>query len=121
MVDAKKFTPDQASGWDNSFLLPSLNLEDLAKSQNLLLFQHSRARNNPEVFVNADFNSIQIGLVSRAIVAPYMEGYIMVLDGQKSASTYGQLVPWRNNRGVLEMMLNGRGLLPGIGLLVLEI
>lgn len=105
----------------DSFLLPSLNLEDLSIAQNLLLFLHSRARNEPDLFVNADFNSIRMGTVSGAIVGSYIDQYTMTLGGQKSASTYGRLLSWDSDPGAFEMMLRGSGLHPGIGLLVLEI
>ena len=54
----------------DSFLLPSINLEDLTKHNILLLFVESRARRPPDVFVNADFNSIHLGTVCQAIVPP---------------------------------------------------
>lgn len=52
----------------DSFLLPSINLEDLAKHNMLLLFVESRARQPPDVFANADFNSIHLGTICQAIV-----------------------------------------------------
>ena len=62
-----------------------------------------------------------MGTVSGAIVGSYLNGYTMILSGQKSASTYGRLIPWDNDPGAFEKMLKGRGLQPRIGLLVLEI
>ncbi|KAL8690237.1 MAG: hypothetical protein Q9218_004275 [Villophora microphyllina] len=38
----------------DSFLLPSINIEDLVKPYNLLLFMDARGRHDPEVFANAD-------------------------------------------------------------------
>lgn len=62
-----------------------------------------------------------MGTVSGAIVASYLDRYTMILGGQKSASTYGQLLSWDSDPGAFEMMLRGTGLHPGMGLLVLEI
>ena len=42
----------------DSWLLPSLNVEDLTQPRNLILFLRSRARDPPGVFGNVDFNSI---------------------------------------------------------------
>lgn len=89
--------------------------------QNLLLFMHSRARCDPDLFVNSDFNSIHLGTVTAAIVPSYLSGYTMLLTGQKSASTYGRLVAWDDDPEAFEMMSNGTGIQSGEGLLVMEI
>lgn len=105
----------------DTFLLPSINLEDLMKPKNLILFMHSRGRNKPDVFVNSDFNSIHLATIAAAIVPSYISGYTMLLSGQMSATTYGQLVAWDDDPEAFDMMSNGRGVQPGEGLLILEI
>ncbi len=109
------------SRFRDSFLLPSLNAEDLLKPKNLLLFMHSRGRNNPGVFANSDFNSIHLGTITQAIVPSYLSGYTMLLLGQNTVKTYGRLVSWDEDPDAFDMMSKGTGIQPGEGLLILEI
>ena len=103
------------------WLLPSINLEDLSKSKNILLFLRSRARNPPGVFVNADANSVHLGHVAQALVPPYLSGYTMLLSGQDTRKTYGRMISWDEDDAAFEMMSTGVGLQPGEGLQVMEI
>lgn len=52
----------------HSFLLPSINLEDLIHQDLLLQFVQSRARHAPGVFATTDFRSVHLGIVRWAIV-----------------------------------------------------
>ena len=103
------------------FLLPSINLEDLVKPKPLLMFLNARGRQDPDIFANADFNSIHLATTSQAIMPWYMSGYTMLLLGQKSASTYGRLIPWDEDDTAFTKMSDGIGVQPGEGLLILEI
>ena len=102
------------------WLLPSINLEDLSKSKNLLLFLRSRARNPSGVFVNADANSVHLGHVTQALVPPYLSGYTMLLSGQNTPKTYGRMISWDEDDTAFDMMSTGVGLQPGEGLQVME-
>lgn len=123
----RRESPDQSyqecSGtrFYDSFLLPSLNLEDLLKPKTLLLFMHSRGRNNPGSFVNADFNSIRLGIATQAIVPSYFRRHTMLLLGQDNVNTYGRLVSWNDDPEAVYMMAKGTGVEPGDGLLIMEI
>ena len=103
------------------WLLPSLNIENLSKPRNLLLFLRSRARNPPGAFVNADANSAHLGHVTQAIVPAYLSGYTMLLAGQNSQGTYGRMISWETDVQACGMMVRGTGLQPGEGLHVMEI
>ena len=74
----------------NSYILPSVNLEDLMKPKHLLLFINSRGRNLPSLFVNSDINSVHLGQMAGAVIPSYLSGYPMLLAGHESADTYGR-------------------------------
>lgn len=105
----------------DSYLLPSINQEDLIKPNTLLLFLESRCQNYPDAFANADFNSIHFAMVAGAIVPAFLSEYTMVLLGQTSPTTYGRLISWDDDENAFDMMSRGVGIQPGEGLLTLEI
>ena len=105
----------------DAWLLPALNLEDLTKQTNLLLFMDSRARHLPHMFVNADFNSVHLGLVTQALVPAFLNCYTMLFAGQSVQEQYGKLVSWDDDNDAFDMMTSGLGLQPGEGLLLMEI
>ncbi|CAF9921572.1 hypothetical protein IMSHALPRED_005207 [Imshaugia aleurites] len=105
----------------DSWLLPSLNIEDLTKPKILPLFLRSRACNPPGVFVNADFNAVHFGTVANAIKVPYLSGYTMLLAGQNNEAVYGRLISWDEDPDAFDMMAKGTGMQPGEGLVVMEI
>ncbi|CAF9938008.1 MAG: hypothetical protein HETSPECPRED_000739 [Heterodermia speciosa] len=105
----------------DAFLLPSMNLEDLMKPKPLLMFLNARGRQDPDIFANADFNSVHLANTSQAIMSGYMSGYTMLLLGQKSASSYGRLISWDDDDTAFDKMSTGIDIQPGEGLLILEI
>ena len=105
----------------DSFLIPLINLEDLMRIKTLLLLFNARGRHMPDIFATADFQGAYVGLASRAIIPDYLDGYTMLLSGQKSISTYGQLLSWKENKSAFDLMRSGAGMQPGEGLLVLEV
>lgn len=119
----KESTPQRRAGtlFRDHWLLPSLNLEDLSKPRNLLLFLRSRTRNPPGVFVNADANSVHIGHTAQALMPPYLSGYTMLLAGQNTQLSYGRMLSWDEDDDAFDMMSSGTGLQLGEGLQVLEI
>lgn len=105
----------------DSWLLPSLYLEDLTQPRNLILFLRSRTRNPPGVFVNADFNSINLGHVTYAIKLSHLAGYTILLTGQNTPETYGRLISWDEDPEAFNIMISGVGILPGEGLITIKI
>ena len=85
------------------------------------MFLNARGRHDPDIFANADFNSIHLGHVSQAVMPAYISGYTMLLIGQKSPSKYGRLISWEDDGDAFSMMSSGIGIQPGEGLLIMEI
>ena len=98
------------------FLYPYINLEDLLKPKNLLLFLHCRGYNPPHVFAAFDLKTQQLGRRSSAIQPGFMEGYAM----ETSPDKYGEIISL-DSPAVAEMLYRGVITLPGDGLLLLEI
>lgn len=109
----------------NWYLFHYLNLEDLLRVNNLLLFFHSRGHNHPGVFAHFDLQALHVGRRSSAIQSAYLSEYTMLLSGQTTPETYGQLQYWGDdktfNLNVFDAMMRDIGMQPGEGLLVLEI
>lgn len=105
----------------NEFLFPYINLEDLMKGNNLLLFFHSRGHNEPHVFSSYDRKTYRLGLTCNAIHQSYLEGYTMLLSGQSSIESYGKLLDWSSDKEAEGLLLIGIGDQPGEGLITLEI
>lgn len=103
------------------FLYPYINLEDLTKPRTLPLMLQSRARHRPDIFACMDQESIRIGLSSRAIKYPVLEGYIMMLTGRKTTQTYGELIACDQIGDSIDRSISRNGTPPGLGLLILEI
>ena len=105
----------------DAFMYPYINLEDLTKPRTLPLMLQSRARGAPYAFAFADYDAAHLGIVSKAIIPPFLNEYTMMLTGRTTPKTYGQLVSWDEDDSAFESMISGKGMHPGQGLLVLEI
>ncbi|KAJ3726432.1 hypothetical protein DFJ43DRAFT_1002169 [Lentinula guzmanii] len=103
----------------DAFLLPELNRDDLVKPKNILLLFNSRGRNSPDVFAFVDFEKIRLARTSEAVPIPFKNECTIYLTGQ-NAKSYGKLVYWNEGPDVFNDMVNGVGMLPGAGLIVLE-
>lgn len=108
------------SQWEDHFLLPSINLEDLCITKNLLLFMHSRGRHHPGRFATADFKSVRTGLEVTTLVVPYVHDHIMILDGADPHS-YGRLHDCGSDNAKFAQLRAGQGTLAGVGILVMAI
>ncbi|KAF9043656.1 hypothetical protein BDP27DRAFT_1347016 [Rhodocollybia butyracea] len=105
----------------DAYLLPELNVEDLVKLKNFYLLINARGRNMPDIFAFADFEKIKIARTSEGVPVPFKNECTIYLTGQKNAKSYGKLVYWNEGPNVFGDMANGVGMLPGAGLIVLEI
>ncbi|KAE9406699.1 hypothetical protein BT96DRAFT_987253 [Gymnopus androsaceus JB14] len=110
----------QGTRFRDAFLLPELNMEDLIKPKNVLLALNSRGRNMPDIFAFTDFEKILIARTSEGVPIPYKNECTMYLTGNKDAKNYGKLVYWSEASHVMADMINGVGMIPGAGLIVLE-
>ena len=108
------------SQWEDHFLLPSINLEDLCITKNLLLFMHSRGRHHPGRFAPADFKSVRTGLEVTTLVVPYVHDHTMILDGADPHS-YGRLHDCGSDNAKFDELRAGHGTLAGVGILVMAI
>jgi hypothetical protein len=111
----------------NAFLFPYINLEDLLKAKNLLLFFQSRGHNLPEVFAHHDLMAAFLGRRSTAIQPLYIDGYTIFFAGVLVPEAYGMLASWQEvpfgftDDDAFELMWSGIGWQPGDGLVILEI
>ncbi|KAL8758361.1 MAG: hypothetical protein Q9184_003950 [Pyrenodesmia sp. 2 TL-2023] len=106
---------------DIALRFPFINTEDLSQPKPLLLMLHSRSRHFPCVFVNADRDSIRVGIRSKMLIPKYIRGYTMYLNGEQTREKYGRLVSWENDRQAIHKCVRGIAPDPGIGLMILEI
>ena len=107
--------------YKHAYMFPFINLEDLVKAKNLLLLFHSRGHNLPTVFARTDLKTQRLYLTSGAAQVLYLDGYIMLLSNQTTASTYGRLLSHKEDPNAAELLTLGIGQVPGLGLLVLEL
>ena len=119
----REHRPKGQSGTQNrdAYLFPYINIEDLVQGKSLLHFLHSRGRNFPEAFANTDLDAAHLGIVSMAIDRAFLNNYTMLLHGQMTPDTYGQIIAWEDNDDAFDWMIQGQGIQPGEGLLILEI
>ncbi|KAI1083125.1 hypothetical protein F5B20DRAFT_528684 [Whalleya microplaca] len=103
------------------FMWPHINLEDLSKTEPLLLMLNSRARYAPDYFATADLAPTRFGFVSQMITSAFLNGYVMMFRGRKTPETYGQLYSWDDHEDASEWLSSERGNHPGEGLWILEI
>jgi hypothetical protein len=103
------------------YMWPYINLEDLMKSKNLLIFLHARGRHQPHDFIHADLEQAAFGEVSGANKPAFLNEYTMLFHKRTNSTTYGELVSWDDDENAFEYMMNGVGMHPGHGLKALEI
>ncbi|RYP74766.1 hypothetical protein DL769_003940 [Monosporascus sp. CRB-8-3] len=102
------------------YIWPQINQEDLLKPKSLLLLLNARGRNSPPEFAGADFEAMHLGLVSKNLVAVFLNQHTMVLHGACNAREYGRLLSWDEHPDAFDWMHTRKQFLPGEGLLVLE-
>jgi hypothetical protein len=107
-----------ATRFRNEYLFPYINLEDLVKPTNLLLFFHSRGHNLPHVFSAFDRKTYRLGLTCNAIQQSFLEGYTMMLTGQTCPARYGMLLDCSVHDNAQSLIGGDQ---PGEGLVTLEI
>ncbi|KAI0135245.1 hypothetical protein F4814DRAFT_400328 [Daldinia grandis] len=79
--------------WDvNPLMWPYINLEDLSKTEPLLLMLNSRGRYPPSDFTHFDFESVLSGYQTPYYNMVALEGYTMTFREPPSLDTYGRLL-----------------------------
>ncbi|KAK0667106.1 hypothetical protein QBC41DRAFT_304643 [Cercophora samala] len=109
------------TGYRDYFMWPYVNLEDLSKPKNMLLFLNARARHHPSDFAAADKAATNLGLVTRAITPLFLNEHTMIMNGVTNPEDYGKLVTWDDHPDAFEWMASRKQCLPGEGLLILEV
>ncbi|KAF2966549.1 hypothetical protein GQX73_g7027 [Xylaria multiplex] len=104
----------------SSFIWPIINQEDLGDPKTLTLLLNSRGRNPPHVFAASDGEGMHLGKVTTAIVAIFLNQYVMMLNGVTRQEDYGKLVAWEEHEDAFDWMHTRKQFLPGEGLLILE-
>jgi hypothetical protein len=106
----------------DSYMWPYINLEDLTKPKILPLFLQARARNTPDVFAMTDTDAARLGYVTKAITQGFLSfDHTMMFTNRTTPATYGELIPWDENKDALGWLKSGRGVVAGEGLMILEI
>lgn len=80
----------------DAWMMLYINLEDLSKPKNLLMFLESRASEHPEYFAWRDSAPFDMATTSGAITELKAFGHKMLLSGQKNRQAYGALVSWND-------------------------
>lgn len=101
--------------------MPHINLTDLARSKLLLLLLESRASCFPDVFANADLNSMRIALKFGTLRPEHLGGHTMHLTAQRTLETYGRITSWKDDEHSAHAWLTGSGVDVGEGLSVLRL
>ena len=115
---AKGATKIDASSKMIALRFPEMNLEDLTKPKFLLYFIQSWIAESPELFVKQDYDAMRIGLLTEVLKSETVNGYTMYLND--FGKDYGRLACWTCAKGALPDCMNGTGMPPGKGLLILE-
>ncbi|KAF6836804.1 hypothetical protein CMUS01_05284 [Colletotrichum musicola] len=101
---------------------PHFNLEDLTKTEPLLLMLNARGRSPPDVFAMGDVDETRFGQVSRTIDMPrFLNLYSMLFLGRTEPGTYGELVSWDDEPDGCDWNYKRTAVDPGEGLWILEI
>ena len=117
----------EGTNYRTEFMFPYINLEDLLKAKNLLLFFQSRGHSLPDNFAHHDLMTTLLGRGSTAIHPLYIDGYTMFFCGMLVPEGYGMCASWdeapfeSTDDDAFELMWDGIGWQPGDGLLILEI
>ncbi|KAL7629229.1 hypothetical protein AAE478_000749 [Parahypoxylon ruwenzoriense] len=102
------------------FKWPYINLDDMSKTEPLLLMLNSRARNTPDTFAYIDLASTLLGRRSGWLVQGKFPSHIMMLRGRTTPSTYGELYPWDEDHAARCGHAH-KAYTPGDGFLILEV
>lgn len=107
----------------DAFLMPFINLQDLSKTEPVLLMLNSRARTWPHTFAHVDLQPSLFGILNGAIgMARYLDGFAMEFTSQ---AHYGRLVertePLMISGTRIDFRLQCGNCQLGDGLMILEV
>ncbi|KAF1993897.1 hypothetical protein P154DRAFT_47978 [Amniculicola lignicola CBS 123094] len=111
---------ERGTKFRDAYMWPYVNLEDLSKPKTVPLFLQARARSMPGAFTGADAEAAHIGYVTKAVVPLFLNEYTMMFNNVATAEGYAELISWDENDDAFEWMTSRKGMLPGEGLVILE-
>ncbi|KAI1107864.1 hypothetical protein F4804DRAFT_347520 [Jackrogersella minutella] len=86
--------PDSVPDPCSLVMMPLLSIEDLCKTEPILMMLEWRARCHPETFVVEDFASLIFGTRTEIIEPVKMPGYFAVFRGRDTPQSYGKIYAW---------------------------
>ncbi|EWG53838.1 hypothetical protein FVEG_12178 [Fusarium verticillioides 7600] len=87
----------------------------------MLLLLSSKGRLAPPAFAAVDYEGLWFGKATRGLHPKLLHYHTMIMHGATNAEEYGKLVHWESYPDAEEWVRTRRQLLPGDGLLVLEV
>ncbi|KAM0487345.1 hypothetical protein ACHAP7_001857 [Fusarium lateritium] len=111
---------EKGTKFKGHFMWPYINQEDLSQSKLMLLLINARGRRPPPAFAAADNDAMHLGMVTKALIAAFLNEHTMVLHGATRAEEYGKLLDWDSHPDSFDWMHTRKQFLPGEGLLILE-
>lgn len=105
----------------DDYMWPNLNQFGLSQPKTLPLLLHARGRNTPDAFAVADEQSAHLGFVSTAIVPAFLNLHTMYFSGRSDPERYGEILAWEDNDQAAQDCFSRKAMMPGSGLVVLEI
>ncbi|KAF5608010.1 hypothetical protein FPANT_639 [Fusarium pseudoanthophilum] len=112
---------EHGSKLKDHFMWPIVNQEDLSGPKLMLLLLNSRGRLAPPAFAAVDYEGLWFGKATRGLHPEFLHYHTMIMHGATNAEEYGKLVHWESHPDAEEWVKTRRQLLPGDGLLVLEV
>ncbi|CAO1629701.1 unnamed protein product [Sympodiomycopsis kandeliae] len=107
--------------YQDAYMFPMINLEDLAKTRPLLLLLNARGRHHPAAFAMADARQTDIARNLKAVVPPTLDGHTMLFRNHTSPEKYGEIVSWKEEPRAQQWIAKGLEMTPGTGLQVLQV
>ncbi|KAI5859515.1 hypothetical protein GGS23DRAFT_616202 [Durotheca rogersii] len=104
-----------------ALIWPQINIEDLTKTEPLLLFLNARARYPPSTFAHTDVEPAMFAADAQIFPGPkYLDRWSMRFTGRDSVETYGRLVSWDEDEDAYQRLQRGRDFTPGEGIWILD-
>lgn len=105
----------------DAFMWPHINQENLSTPKTFPLLLNARGRYPPSNFAAADLKAMHLGLVTKGLVAIFLDGHVMILNGlTENTMDYSKVMAWNKHLDALEWITTQKQFTPGEGLLILE-
>lgn len=105
----------------DTYLMPHMNLEDLAKDEPLPLMLNSRGLRPPHAFAHADYAAFHLARTSDAIDRIKVDESVMMFNDRDTEETYGQIYHYDDHPCAFLWHDENKGIATGDGIICLEI